>query len=150
MSTLLSTELCLLNFLEDTADVVDWYMLGVYMNLPSKELSHIEKQFSSQGSARCKTEFIRLWIPARPNGLFEIVWSLQWKNETDTQCLVGSDCLSFELPGKDFRRDSFAYDWLKRQVMRYTEILVTTAISACTAMGGSFPNLANLEALGVP
>ena len=57
-----SSELCLLNFLEETAQVSDWYMLGLYMGVPREDLSHIEKQFSSHGSARCRAELFDVWM----------------------------------------------------------------------------------------
>ena len=72
MSTLPVSELCLLNFLEETADVTDWYMLGLYMGVPPRDLAHIEKQSSSQGSARCRAEMFGV-------------------DETNTECLVGTD-----------------------------------------------------------
>ena len=66
-------ELCLLNFLEETADVTDWYMLGLYMKLPSKDLSLIEKQFSSQQPKRCKAELFNVWIKRTPNASWELI-----------------------------------------------------------------------------
>ena len=66
-------ELCLLNFLEETADVTDWYMLGLYMKLPSKDLSLIEKQFSSQQPKRCKAELFNVWSKLTPNALWELI-----------------------------------------------------------------------------
>ena len=66
-------ELCLLNFLEKTAEVTDWYMLGLYMKLPSKDLSLIEKQFSSQQPKRCKAELFNVWMKRTPNASWELI-----------------------------------------------------------------------------
>ena len=63
--------LCLSNFLEQTAEATDWYLLGAFMNLPPKDLSLIEKQFSSQG-------------PAMQSRTVRCV------DRADTQCLVGT------------------------------------------------------------
>ena len=69
----MSLSLTLPSFLEETANVSDWYMLGVYMNIPSKDLSHIEKQFSSQGSARCRAELFDVWMKRTPNASWELI-----------------------------------------------------------------------------
>ena len=73
MSALLRSELCLLNFLEETADVTDWYMLGLYMGVPQKDLAHIEKQSSGQGSARCRAELFGVWMKRTPNASWELI-----------------------------------------------------------------------------
>ena len=52
-------ELCLLNFLEETAEVTDWYMLGLYMKLPSKDLSLIE--------------LFNVWMKRTPNASWELI-----------------------------------------------------------------------------
>ena len=67
------SKVCLLNFLEETADVTDWYMLGLYMGVPSKDLSHIERQFSSQRSARCRAELFDVWMKRTPNASWELI-----------------------------------------------------------------------------
>ena len=68
-----SLELCLLSFLEETAEVTDWYMLGLYMGVPQKDLAHIEKQTSSQGSARCRAELFGVWMKRTPNASWELI-----------------------------------------------------------------------------
>ena len=68
-----SFELCLLNFLEETAQVSDWYMLGLYMGVPREDLSHIEKQFSGHGSARCRAELFNVWMKRTPNASWELI-----------------------------------------------------------------------------
>ena len=73
MSTLPGSELCLLNFLEETADVTDWYMLGLYMGIPPRDLGHIEKQSSGQGSARCRAEMFGVWMKRTPNASWELI-----------------------------------------------------------------------------
>ena len=73
MSSLPVSELCLLNFLKETANVTDWYMLGVYMGVPPKDLMYIEKQSSGQGSARCRTELFDVWMKRTPNASWELI-----------------------------------------------------------------------------
>ena len=68
-----SSELCLLNFLEETAQVSDWYMLGLYMGVPREDLSHIEKQFSSHGSARCRAELFDVWMKRTLDASWETI-----------------------------------------------------------------------------
>ena len=64
---------CLQSFLEETAKVTDWYMLGVYMDVPREDLSHVEKQFSSQGAARCRAELFNVWMKRTPNASWELI-----------------------------------------------------------------------------
>ena len=71
MST--STELCLSNFLEQTAEATDWYLLGAFMKLPPKDLTLIEKQFSSDGPTRCKAELFNVWMKRTPNASWELI-----------------------------------------------------------------------------
>ena len=73
MSSLPVSELCLLHFLEETADVTDWYMLGLYMGVPPKDLTYIEKQSSGQGSARCRAELFGVWMKRTPNASWELI-----------------------------------------------------------------------------
>ena len=68
-----SLELCLLSFLEETAEIIDWYMLGLYMGVPKKDLAQIEKQSSSQGSARCRAELFDVWMKRTPNASWELI-----------------------------------------------------------------------------
>ena len=65
--------LCLHSFLEQTADVTEWYMLGVYIDVPREDLSHIEKEYSSQGSARCRAELFNVWMKRTPNASWELL-----------------------------------------------------------------------------
>ena len=68
-----SPELCIVSFLEETAEVTDWYMLGLYMGVPQKDLAQIEKQSSSQGSARCRAELFGVWMKRTPNASWELI-----------------------------------------------------------------------------
>ena len=68
-----SMELCLSNFLEQTAEATDWYLLGAFMNLPPKDLTLIEKQFSSGGPTRCKAELFNVWMKRTPNASWELI-----------------------------------------------------------------------------
>ena len=67
------SELCLLKFLEETADITDWYMLGLYMGVLPKDLAHIEKQSSGHGSARCRAEMFGVWMKRTPNASWELI-----------------------------------------------------------------------------
>ena len=73
MSTSSSTELCLSNFLEQTTEATDWYLLGAFMNLPPKDLTLIEKQFSSGGPTRCKAELFNVWMKRTRNASWELI-----------------------------------------------------------------------------
>ena len=73
MSTSSSTELCLSNFLEQTAEATDWYLLGAFMKLPPKDLTLIEKQFLSGGPTRCKAELFNVWTKRTPNASWELI-----------------------------------------------------------------------------
>ena len=73
MSTCTSTELCLSNFLEQTAEATDWHLLGAFMKLPPKDLTLIEKQFSSGGPTRCKIELFNVWTKRTPNASWELI-----------------------------------------------------------------------------
>ena len=66
-------ELCLLSFLEETAEVTDWYMLGLYMGVPKNDLEDIQKQSSSKGSARCRAELFGVWMKRTPNASWELI-----------------------------------------------------------------------------
>ena len=90
------SKVCLLNFLEETADVTDWYMLGLYMGVPPKDLSHIEKQFSSQGAAQCRAELFNVWKKRTPNASWKLIAAaLEKIGET---VLAGKVCTRSILP----------------------------------------------------
>ena len=90
-----SLELCLLSFLEETAEVTDWYMLGLYMGVPQNDLAHIEKQTSSQGSARCRAELFGVWMKRTPNASWELIAAALVKlGETVLAEKVRSRCLA--------------------------------------------------------
>ena len=47
----LMSSLELLDFLEETDQVTDWYMLGVYLKMPHGILDDIEKRLSTRSEA---------------------------------------------------------------------------------------------------
>ena len=49
----------------------DWYLLGIYLDLPHEQLSDIERRFSSHGPKRCKVEMYDLWIRTTPDASWE-------------------------------------------------------------------------------
>lgn len=57
-----SVEISLLDLLEETDQITDWYMLGIYLKLPTDRLTGIERQFSVHGVRRCKAEMFDLWM----------------------------------------------------------------------------------------
>ena len=88
-------ELCTLSFLEETAEFTDWYMLGLYMKIPSKDLSLIEKQFSCGGPTRCKAELFNVWMKRTPNASWELIAAaLDKLGETVLAEQVRRRCLS--------------------------------------------------------
>ena len=60
MSDTFPSSLSVVGLLEKLHQVTDWYMLGVYLELPREKLSQIEKQFLNHGLRRCKTEMFDL------------------------------------------------------------------------------------------
>ena len=62
-----SVQISLLDLLEETDQVTDWYMLGVYLKLPRDKLTEIERQFTGHGARRCKLEMFDLWMKLNPD-----------------------------------------------------------------------------------
>ena len=56
-----------LNFLDETANLTDWFTLGIYLELPRQDLLHIDRQFSSEGPRRCRIELFHLWTKTTPD-----------------------------------------------------------------------------------
>ena len=54
--------LSLIDLLEKTNQVTDWYTLGVYLKMPSEELKDIEWRLSGKGLKRCKIELFSSWL----------------------------------------------------------------------------------------
>lgn len=69
----LQPSLQLLDFLDETVQVRDWYTLGVYMKLSPSELSQIGTQFSNLGPKRCKIEMFDLWTKSNPDASWELI-----------------------------------------------------------------------------
>ena len=65
--------LSLVGLLEELHQVTDWYMLGVYLELPREELSQIERKFESHGLRRCQTELFDLWMKSNPKASWELI-----------------------------------------------------------------------------
>ena len=50
-------------FLSKLTKVVDWYVLGLHLNIPKYELDKIQKQFLlNEGVERCKAEMLDMWL----------------------------------------------------------------------------------------
>ena len=54
------------SFLAKVRQVTDWYMLGVYLELPPYELDNIRYLFHSYGVERCKVALFGLWTRTKP------------------------------------------------------------------------------------
>ena len=63
----MSSTLNLVDLLEASTKVTDWFMLGVYLKMPSEELQDIEGRCSRDGIKRCKAELFTSWMKRYPN-----------------------------------------------------------------------------------
>ena len=78
--------------------VTDWYMLGVYLELPSHELDKIRHQFHSDGVERCKAALFDLWTRSSLNVSWEVISSALRKcgetvlAERVVKCTQQSNC----------------------------------------------------------
>ena len=55
------------SFLAKVRQVTDWYMLGVYLELPPYELDNIRYLFHSYGVERCKVALFHMDCGLEPN-----------------------------------------------------------------------------------
>ena len=96
----------LLDLLEETDQVTDWYMLGVYLKMPRDTLTDIEKRLSTHGVKRCKTEMFDLWTRRTPGGLLGTnqgsageVWGTS-AGRTSSQATLYRSCQPTESRGR--------------------------------------------------
>ena len=61
----------LVDLLEETDKLTDWYTLGVFLQMPSEDLDDIEKRLSTAGLKRCKIELFKLWLQRNPNASWD-------------------------------------------------------------------------------
>ena len=61
----------LIDLLEETDKLTDWYTLGVFLKMPSEDLKDIENRFSTAGLKRCKIELFSLWLQRNPNASWD-------------------------------------------------------------------------------
>ena len=59
------------SFLLKLRQVTDWYMLGVYLDLPPYELDKIRHIFHNEGVERCKVALFDLWTRTKPKYSWE-------------------------------------------------------------------------------
>ena len=59
------------SFLLKLRQVTDWYMLGVYLDLPLYELDKIRHIFHNEGVERCKVALFDLWTRTKPKCSWE-------------------------------------------------------------------------------
>ena len=65
------------------------------MGVPQKDLAHIEKQTSSQVSARCRAELFGVWMKRTPNASWELITAALVKlGETVLAEKVRSRCVA--------------------------------------------------------
>ena len=68
----MSSLINLTDLLEETDRLSDWYMLGVWLKMPTEDLKDIENRFASTaGLKRCKTELFTLWLQRNPNASWD-------------------------------------------------------------------------------
>ena len=68
----MSSSINLTDLLEETDRLTDWYTLGVFLKMPTKDLDDIEKRFSTaHGVTRCKIALFTLWLQRNPNASWD-------------------------------------------------------------------------------
>ena len=81
----MSSSLDLVDLLEASTKVTDWYTLGVYLKMPSEELQDIEGRCSRDGIKRCKIELFTSWMKRYPNASWaDVARALGKCNENTT------------------------------------------------------------------
>ena len=48
--------------LEELQEVDNWFMLGVYLNVPVSQLNKIQSVHAQDGVERCKLEMLQYWL----------------------------------------------------------------------------------------
>ena len=61
----------LVDLLEETDKLTDWYTLGVFLKMPSEDLDDIEKRLTTAGLKRCKIALFSLWLQRNPNASWD-------------------------------------------------------------------------------
>ena len=91
----MSSSLNLVDLLEASTKVTDWYTLGVYLKMPSEVLQDIERRLSREGLKRCKIELFNAWMNRYPNASWaEIAQALEKCDENTTAELNSSSVVS--------------------------------------------------------
>ena len=81
----MSSHVSLLDLLEETKKVTDWYTLGLYLKMQSEDLKDIEQKYSSEGLKRYKIELFTLWTKRNPNASWaQIAMALEKCDENET------------------------------------------------------------------
>ena len=81
----MSSSLNLIDLLEASTKVTDWYTLGVYLKMPSEVLQDIERRLSREGLKRCKIELFNSWMNRYPSASWaEIAQALEKCDENTT------------------------------------------------------------------
>ena len=81
----MSSSLNLVDLLEASTKVTDWYTLGVYLKMPSEVLQDIERRLSREGLKRCKIELFNSWMNRYPSASWaEIAQALEKCDENTT------------------------------------------------------------------
>ena len=69
--SIMSSFINLTDLLEETDRLTNWYTLGVFLKMPTKDLDDIEKRFSTDGVTRCKIALFTLWLQRNPNASWD-------------------------------------------------------------------------------
>ena len=81
----MSSSLNLVDLLEASTKVTDWYTFGVYLKMPSEVLQDIERRLSREGLKRCKIELFNSWMNRYPSASWaEIAQALEKCDEHTT------------------------------------------------------------------
>ena len=125
----MSSSLDLVDLLEASTKVTDWYTFGVYLKMPSEELQDIEGRCSRDGIKRCKIELFTSWMKRYPNASWaDVARALGKCNENTTADQIRQFHLPPSLPAttaSESQNSSSQGDNLaqKTQVLRPKEVV---------------------------
>ena len=125
----MSSSLNLVDLLEASTKVTDWFMLGVYLKMPSEELQDIEGRCSRDGIKRCKAELFTSWMKRYPNASWaDVARALGKCNENTTADQIRQFHLPPSLPAtSESQTSSNQGDKLARQK---TQVLLPKEVVA--------------------
>ena len=121
----MSSSLNLVDLLEASTKVTDWFMLGVYLKMPSEELQDIEGRCSRDGIKRCKAELFTSWMKRYPNASWaDVARALGKCDENTTADQIRQFHLQPSLPAtSESQTSSSQGDNQKTQVLLPKEVV---------------------------